>query len=141
MATESPTFRYAGRLVDNNGKVVTSGVSLITTNSPSSGGHDIESVESIKKFAPTIYSSQNRAVTASDYEALIPQIYTETQSVSAYGGEELTPPSYGRVFISIKPENGEYLSTSIKENIKIELKKYAVAGIFPEIVDLEVSLC
>ena len=49
-----------GRLVDNNGKVVTSGVSLITTNSPSSGGHDIESVESIKKFAGTIYSSQNR---------------------------------------------------------------------------------
>ena len=62
-------FRYAGRLVDNNGKVVTSGVSLVTTNSPSSGGHDIESVESIKKFAPTIYSSQNRAVIASDYEA------------------------------------------------------------------------
>ena len=130
-------FRFAGRLVDNNGNTVTGGVSLITTDSPSSGGHDIESVESIKKFAGATYSSQNRAVTAADYETLIPQIYTETQSVSAYGGEELTPPSYGKVFISIKPENGEFLSTSVKENLKIELRKYAVAGILPEIVDLK----
>ena len=130
-------FRFAGRLVDNNGAVVTTGVSLITTNSSAGGGADIESVESIKKYAPVIYSSQNRAVTAADYEALVPQIYSESQSVSAYGGEELTPPSFGKVFISIKPENGEFLSTTLKENLKLELRKYSVAGILPEIVDLK----
>ncbi len=130
-------FRYSGRILDNNGVPVTAGVSLITTNSVSTGGDDIESVESIKKYAPKVYSSQNRAVTASDYEALVPTIYSEVQSVSAYGGEDLTPPSFGKVYISIKPENGEYLSTSIKENLKIKLKQYSVAGILPVIVDLK----
>lgn len=130
-------FEYSGRLVDNNGNVVKGGVSFITTSSPSYGGAEIESVSSIKKYAPLIYSTQNRAVTSSDYEALIPRIYSETQSVSAYGGEDMDPPVFGKVFISVKPQSGEYLSTTIKTNIKNELRKYSVAGILPEIIDLK----
>jgi len=130
-------FSFAGRILDNNGTVVTNGISLITTNQTSYGGKSIESVNSIKKYATQIYASQNRAVTAADYEALIPTIYPETESVSAYGGEELSPPSYGKVFVSIKPYNGVFLSSSIKDNIKSQLKKYTVAGIIPEIVDLK----
>ena len=68
---------------------------------------------------------------------MIPRIYSETQSVSAYGGEDLNPPAFGKVFISVKPQHGEYLSTTIKTNIKNELKKYSVTGILPEIVDLK----
>ena len=94
-------------------------------------------MESVKRYAPRIYASQNRAVTTSDYEALIPTIYPESESVSAFGGEQLSPPSFGRVFISIKPHNGVYISDAIKSNIKNELKKYSVAGISPEIVDLK----
>ena len=130
-------FSYAGRLVGNDGQSVTSGVSLIYTSSPSSGGSSIESIESVKKYAPQIYASQNRAVTASDFEALVPRIYAEAESVSAYGGEELTPPRYGEVFISVKPYNGVYLSSAIKENIKTELRKYSCAGIITEILDLK----
>lgn len=130
-------LEYAGRLLDNNGNVVSGGISLVTTNTHSYGGEEIESVSSIKKYAPLIYASQNRAVTSTDYEALIPTIYSETQSVSAYGGEDLNPPAYGKVFISIKPQHGEYLSTTIKDNIKNELKKYSVTGIQPEVVDLK----
>ena len=130
-------FSYAGRLVGNDGQSVTSGVSLIYTSSPSSGGSSIESIESVKKYAPQIYASQNRAVTASDFEALVPRIYAEAESVSAYGGEELTPPRYGEVFISVKPYNGGYLSRAIKENIKTELRKYSCAGIITEILDLK----
>ena len=130
-------FSYAGRLVGNDGQSVTSGVSLIYTSSPSSGGSSIESIESVKKYAPQIYASQNRAVTASDFEALVPRIYAEAESVSAYGGEELTPPRYGDVFISVKPYNGVYLSSAIKENIKTELRKYSCAGIITEILDLK----
>lgn len=136
-ANNVENFQYAGRILDNNGAVVTTNISLVTTNTPSYGGDDIESVSSVKKYAPAIYASQNRAVTSSDYEALIPRIYAEAQSVSAYGGEDLTPPSFGKVFISIKPEHGEYLSTTIKQNIKNELRKYSVIGIQPEIVDLK----
>jgi hypothetical protein len=130
-------FRFSGTLVDNNGNVVNNGISLITVNTPSYGGKDIESTESIKKYSTQIYSSQNRAVTASDYEALVPKLYTETESVSAFGGEILTPPAYGKVFISVKPNNGVYLSTNIKENLIDDLKKYSVVGILPEIVDLK----
>ena len=130
-------FSYAGRLVSNNGSSVTAGVSLIYTNSPSSGGSTIESIESVKKYAPQIYASQNRAVTAADFEALVPRVYAEAESVSAYGGEELNPPRYGEVFISVKPYNGVYLSSAIKENIKNELRKYSCAGIITEIMDLK----
>ena len=70
----------------------------------------IESVESIKKYATRIYSSQKRAVTTADFEALIPTLYAETESVSAFGGETLNPPQYGKTFVSIKPTNGPYLS-------------------------------
>ena len=130
-------FIFAGRLQSNNGTSVTSGISLLTTEQYSYGGKEIETVESVKRYAPRIYASQNRAVTTADYEALIPTIYPESESVSAYGGEQLTPPSFGRVFISIKPHNGVYISDAVKNNIKTELRKYSVAGINPEIVDLK----
>jgi hypothetical protein len=111
---------------------------LLTTGLISSGGENIETVESIKKYAPRIYASQNRALTANDYETLIPaKIYPETESISVFGGEELIPPQYGKVFISIKPRFGDFLPNLIKENIKLKLKKYAVAGIVPEILDLK----
>lgn len=131
------SMRYAGTLRDNNNNAITSGVSLITVNEPSYGGSSIESVESIKKYSTQIYSSQNRAVTSGDFEAIVPTIYPETESVSAFGGEELTPPQYGKVFVSIKPTNGVFLSSTIKENIKRQINKYSVAGIVTEIIDLK----
>jgi hypothetical protein len=130
-------FSFDGRIVDNNNNLITRGISLITTNVSSQNGKEIESIDSIKKYAPRIYSSYNRAVTAADYEAIIPKIYPETQSVSVFGGEDLVPPQYGKVFISIKPFYGQFLSNTIKDNLKNELRKYSVAGIVPEILDLK----
>jgi len=130
-------FRYSGTLVDNNGAPVVTGISDVTTESPAQNGADIESVNSIKKYATRIYSSQNRAVTASDFEAIVPTIYSGTESVSAFGGEELSPPQYGKVFIAIKPINGQLLSQKMKEDIKGALKKYTVGGIITEIIDLK----
>jgi len=135
------TFKFAGRLTYTRNSVeynVTSGISLLTTGLVSSGGESIESVASIKKYAPRIYATQNRALTADDYEALIPsKIYPETESISVFGGEELIPPQYGKVFISIKPRFGDFLPNLVKENIRNRLKKFAVAGIVPEILDLK----
>ncbi len=134
-------FTFAGRFVytrNSQEYTITSGISLLTTGISASGGESIEGVESIKKFAPRIYASQNRALTANDYETLIPaRIYPETESISVFGGEELIPPQYGKVFISIKPRFGDFIPNLIKENIKNKLKKYAVAGIIPEILDLK----
>ena len=131
------SFNFNGRIVDNNNRVITTGISLITTNSSSQNGREIESVESIRKYAPRKYSSQNRAVTATDYETIIPTIYSEAESISVFGGEDLNPPKYGRVFISIKPINGPFVSNQIKDNIKSSLRRYSVAGIVPEIIDLK----
>ena len=131
------SFNFNGRIVDNNGRVVTTGISLISTNSQSQNGREIESVESIKKYAPRKYSSQNRAVTATDYETIIPTIYPEAESISVFGGEDLNPPKYGRVFISIKPINGPFVSNQVKNNIESSLRRYSVAGIVPEIIDLK----
>jgi len=134
-------FTFAGNLnYTRNGTTynVSSGISLVTTNISSTGGESIESVDSIKKYAPRIYSTQNRALTADDYETLIPsRIYPEAESISVFGGEEFNPPQYGKVFISIKPRTGDFLPNLVKENIKLKLKKYAVAGIVPEILDLK----
>jgi hypothetical protein len=129
-------FNYSGRLFDNNDRIVTTGISLISFNYPSQNGREIESVNSVKKYAPRIYASQYRAVTSRDYEAIIPQIYPESESVSAFGGEEMTPPRYGKVFISIKPKNGPFVPNQVKDNLKDLLRKYSVAGIVPEILDL-----
>ena len=134
-------FAFSGKLTytrNSQEYTVTSGISLLTTGVTAQGGEVIESVDSVKKFAPRIYASQNRALTANDYETLIPsKIYPETESISVFGGEELVPPQYGKVFISIKPRTGDFLPNLIKENIKMRLKKYAVAGIVPEILDLK----
>ena len=133
-------FEFSGKLTYTRNATdytVTDGISLITTDISSKGGDTIESVDSIKKFAPRIYASQNRALTANDYETLIPaKIYPETESISVFGGEELIPPQYGKVFISIKPKTGDFLPNLIKENIRMRLKKYAVAGIVPEMLEL-----
>ena len=131
-------FNFSGKITSPRTTVsVTSGISLISTNQTSFSGKDIESVESIKKYSTRIYASQNRAVTARDYESIIPSIYPETESISVFGGEELNPPKFGKVYISIKPTNGTYLSNLIKDNIKTKIKKYSVAGIDPEIIDLK----
>ena len=154
---QEPNFITATYLVNNNlngnglgsfsfnGKLTTSrdnlsiegGISGITVNTPSFGGSQIESIESIKKYAPQTYASQNRAVTSTDYEYIIPKIYPEAESVSVFGGEELSPPQFGKVFASIKPINGAYLSNLVKDNLKREIKKYSVGGVSLEITDLK----
>ena len=133
-------FTFNGNFTYDSGAStlqVTQGVSLITTTQSSENGGAIESIDSIKYLAPRVYASQQRAVTANDYISLIPSLFSNVESVSAYGGEELTPPEYGKVYITIKPENGEILSDVSKRAIKQNLKKYTVAGIKQEFLDLK----
>ena len=136
-ANSISTFNFAGTLIDGSGFPVRESISLITTNNPSFGGSEIESVNSIRKNAPRLYATQNRAVTAFDYESIIPKIYNNVEAISVFGGEELNPPQYGKVFITIKPFNGNYISNSQKDLIKQNLKRYSVAGIVPEILDVK----
>ena len=133
-------FNFSGRLTyisSGTDKDITSGISLITTTQKSENGDAIESVDNIKYLAPRVYASQYRAVTPNDYKSLIPFLYPNIDSVSAYGGEELDPPEFGKVYITVKPKNGEVLSDVVKDSIKNDLKKYTVAGIKQEFLDLK----
>ena len=133
-------FNFSGRLTyisNGTDKDITSGISLITTTQRSENGDSIESVDNIKYLAPRVYASQYRAVTPNDYKSLIPFLYPNIDSVSAYGGEELDPPEFGKVFITVKPKNGEVLSDVVKDSIKNDLKRYTVAGIKQEFLDLK----
>ena len=133
-------FNFSGRLTyisSGTDKDITSGISRITTIQKSENGDSIESVDNIKYLAPRVYASQYRAVTPNDYKSLIPFLYPNIDSVSAYGGEELDPPEFGKVYITVKPKNGEVLSQVVKDSIKNDLKKYTVAGIKQEFLDLK----
>jgi hypothetical protein len=118
--------------------IVPSNTVTITTNQSSQNGGDIESIDSIKYFAPRVYESQYRAVTARDYESIIKKIYPDTESVSVVGGEELDPPEFGNVVISIKPKNGTYVSDFNKSQILSKLKQYSLSGINQKIIDLKI---
>ena len=109
----------------------------LITDQSSQNGSNIESVSSIKYYAPRIYSSQYRAVTPRDYEAIIKKIYPDTQSVAVVGGEEMDPPEFGNVLISIKPKNGSFVSDFNKSRILSQLKQYSVSGINQKILDLK----
>tara|TARA_Y100001951_G_scaffold32368_1_gene25455 strand:+ start:663 stop:2789 length:2127 start_codon:yes stop_codon:yes gene_type:complete len=131
-------LNFNGKLTSGRSNLaLTSGVSLLALGSPAAGGTDIESLDSIKKYGPRVHGSQNRAVTANDYQTLIPTVFPETEAVSCFGGEELSPPRFGQVFCAVKPTNGSYLSNALKENLKNTIKKYNVAGINLDITDLK----
>jgi len=132
------SFSYAGSVASSSNQIQlpTSSPTITTVSSASNGGN-IESIDSIKYFAPRLYSSQYRAVTARDYESVIQQVYPNTESVSVVGGEELDPPEFGTVFITIKPKNGEFVSDFDKQSILSNLKNYTLAGINQKILDLK----
>ena len=73
----------------------------VTVVSSAVGGTTSETVESIKYNAPRSFQAQNRAVTASDYETLLLNQFSDIQAISVYGGEETDPPRYGKVFVSV----------------------------------------
>ena len=136
-------FSFQGVFTDkpttdvNASTIIPSAGITVNTVQNAINGAGAESLNSIKYFAPRLYSSQHRAVTGNDYEAIIQSIYPKTETVSVVGGEELDPPQFGKVQISIKPKNGTYVSDFDKQQIKSKLKSYAIAGINSEIVDLK----
>ena len=131
-------FSFQGSFIKSDNTLFTPSDTIsISTVQNASNGAEVEDVSSIKYLAPRLYSAQYRAVTPRDYEAIIANIFPQTESVAVIGGEELDPPQFGKVQISIKPRNGTFVSDFDKSQIKNKLKSYAIAGINSEIVDLK----
>ena len=111
----------------------------ITTASSAQGGAEAQTKESIRYNAPLQYARQDRAVTTSDYETLVQELYPNAQSVSAWGGEDDETPIYGVVKIAIKAASGSTLTDATKQSIIAQLQKFNVASVRPEIVDPETT--
>ena len=131
-ANGAAAFTWAG-----GSDAVVDGTSTIVVNSKSAGGSDIEDIESIRYNAPLSYISQNRAVTADDYQTLVKQLYGAIDSISVWGGEVNDPPQYGKAYISIKPAGALTTTKEEKELIVNGLQRKRVLSVEPVIVDPE----
>jgi hypothetical protein len=129
------TFVFSGVIENPNGVSPNSFSTAITNVNASSGGEDKESIKNIKRNAPKMYGTQDRAVTAQDYSAIIRKVYPSVSDIIIFGGEDQDPPEYGKVFIVLKPKDASFLTSLTKQEIIEDLKKYMVASVRPVIVD------
>ena len=140
LANAIDDFTMIGKVkgVASGGAEVTipfSNIDFTLVDTESTGGSEFESIRDIKYRAPRAFASQERAVTVSDYEVLVAQIYENLDLVSVVGGEDVVPPQFGKVLITIKPSVGEAVSSSEKARIKNELRKYKVGSVETVILD------
>ena len=134
-ANEVTGFSFVGTMRDNLGVAYGPNSVDLTTKDRSQLGSVAESPESIKYNAPRYYSAQYRAVTAQDYAVITKKVYSNADSVVAYGGDALNPPIYGKVFVAIKTKTGSLLNDQTKKEVAADLRKYAMASIDPVVVD------
>lgn len=137
LANDISSFNFVGELTDQYGRPIADIDSAIRVTERSQMGDKPESVESIKYTAPRDYTTQLRAVTAQDYSIIAKKVYPNAQSVIAFGGDELSPPVYGKVYVTIKTKTGNQLNNATKLTIAKDLKQYAMASIEPVVIDAE----
>lgn len=127
-------FMVVGTIPNTNSSSLT-----VTTKSIASGGSEREDTESVRKNAPITFATQNRAVIPQDYDAIIRENFSNIESIKVWGGEDNSPPIYGKVFISIKPKDATVLSPSEKEHILRDiLYPKSVVTVTPEFADPEI---
>ena len=136
-ANQISQFSFIGRLSDSNSATYNSNDVTFTVREVSQFGDSAESVESIKFNAPRAFSAQNRAVTAQDYETITKRVYENAAAVVAYGGDEIFPPVYGKVYVAIKTKTGAKLNDTTKKQIAQNLRQYAMASIEPVVTDVD----
>ena len=136
-ANDISTFEFVGELQDQYNRPISDIEGELFVNERSQLGDAPESVESIKFTAPRDYTTQLRAVTAQDYSIITKKVYSNAESVIAFGGDELSPPVYGKVYVAVKTKTGNLLNNATKLQIAKDLRKYSMASIEPVIIDPE----
>ena len=131
VANKASTFTAVGTVAG-----LSSSNYVLTTADAASGGSPIESVTSLKNNAPKLYQAQKRATTKEDYKSILLGERNDIESVTIYGGEDASPPVYGKVYIAVKPTGDSSYSAATKDAIKSAiLKKTNVVTVTPELVD------
>ena len=122
----------AGKDSSFSGSFIENATVSAYTLAAAAGGAERESMESIRYFAPKALQVQERAVTSKDYEVLLQQAFPEISAVSAYGGEELDPPQFGRVAVSVYlNDDTQIISSTLSNSYLAYLKERAPLGIEP----------
>ena len=135
-ANGASTFNISGNLSNSGGTALVNSTYTVTTLTNASGGTEKETMESVRFNAPLTFTSQNRAVTAEDYKAIILKSFSNISSISTWGGEDNDPVDFGSVYISIKPLTADVLTAEEKSQITDNvLKGKNIVSITPEIVD------
>ena len=134
-ANEVTGFGYIGTMEDSNNITISNADIILSTKQRSQMGDDPETIESIKYMAPRFYASQYRAVTAQDYAVITKNLYSNAESVVAYGGDSLTPPIYGKVYVAVKTKTGSLLNDQSKKDLQTKLRAYSMASIDPVVID------
>jgi len=134
-ANGAKAFAFVGNVTDSDNRAISPNAITLTTKDAAQDGEDRETGLSVKFRAPRAYATQNRAVTENDFEHIVSEIYPQAASVTAFGGEKLSPPVYGKVYVAIRPKTGNKLNATTKQKIKKDLLKYSVASIEPVIID------
>ena len=127
-ANEANTFTCADT-IQGYSNVVT------TTTGKASGGGFAESNTSIKFNAPKALSIQDRTITVDDYKTILQQQFNDIETLNVYGGEESTPPEFGKVIISVDLKNADGIPNSKKKIIEDFVKLRAPLGIAPKVID------
>ena len=136
--TTNKTAANGAKVFTYGGASMIAGSVGITTITEALEGSEAEDITSIRYNAPRAYTAQNRAVTVEDYKANVYRLFSEAQTVNVWGGEDATPPVYGKVYIAIKPKSTEYLTPTQKTYITTQLlKSRNTVTISPEVVDPE----
>lgn len=107
----------------------------VTAVGKSSGGAIAETIDSIKFNAPRAFTTQERAVTTEDFENLLKQNFPEINAVSAYGGEQLNPPQFGKVFVAVDLKETDSLPQSKRDQYLRFLKPRSIVSIDPVFVN------
>lgn len=136
LSNKANTFVATSTLADSLGNSLTDFV--IDSVSAAAGGAEKESVDEVKFSAPLQFTTQNRLVTFKDYESYIKKAYPSVDSVSVWGGEDETPPTFGNVYLSLKPKEGYYISDGEKRRIVDEIiKPKSIVTVNPIVRDPE----
>ena len=133
-ANKANNFVASSTLVDSLSESLTN--FIITPISEAAGGAPRESVDEIKVNAPSQFTAQNRLVSYKDYESYIKKNYPAIDSISVWGGEDNSPPVYGKVFVSLKPKDNYFISETEKQRIINEIiNPKAVVSVDTQILD------
>ena len=109
----------------------------ITVTSTAKGGGIAESIDSIRVNAPRSITIQDRTVTVSDYKTLLLQNFNDIETLNVFGGEEATPPEFGKVIVSVDLKNADGIPDSRKKDIEDFLRLRSPLSVIPKVIDPE----